>query len=213
MNTNKHTRHTNWLKLGFLTGLLVLLGGCSQTPKKVESQIDYAKYSQQVEPLASELGEKEEYQFALDLARLELNRQRYERAEFLLKKLRKAESQDIRLYRLLGKVYEAQQKNELALIAWQEAAKLPDKTLDDESELARLSLVEGQYADAEKLYQDWLKRPEMTVQVSALNNLGFSALLQKNYLEAQRYFEDALQKDPLNTKALNNLKLVKTLVN
>ncbi|MDX1347251.1 MAG: tetratricopeptide repeat protein [Thiomicrorhabdus chilensis] len=213
MNINKHVRHKNWLKFSLLTGLLVLLGGCSQAPKKVESQIDYAKYSQQVEPLASELGEKEEYEFALDLARLEVNRKRYERAEFLLKKLRKAESQDIRLYRLLGKVYEAQQKNQLALIAWQEAAKLPDKTLDDESELARLSLVEGRYDDAESLYRDWLKRPEMTVQVSALNNLGFSALLQKNYLDAQGYFEEALQKDPLNTKALNNLKLVKTLVN
>lgn len=213
MNIDVLGHHDLSVKAVLMAVLLVLLSGCSQMPKKPVSQIDYAKYSQQVKPLATELGEKEEYQFALDLARLEVDRKRYQRAEMLLQKLRKAESKDIRLYRLLGQVYEAQQKNDRALIAWQEANKLADKTLDDESEMARLSLVEGQYSIAENVYQGWLKKQDATLHVSALNNLGFSALLQKRYVQAQNYFEQALQQDPLNGKALNNLKLVKTLVN
>ncbi|WP_373020460.1 tetratricopeptide repeat protein [Thiomicrorhabdus sp.] len=213
MNIDVLGHHDLSVKAVLMAVLLVLLSGCSQMPKKPVSQIDYAKYSQQVKPLATELGEKEEYQFALDLARLEVDRKRYQRAEMLLQKLRKAESKDIRLYRLLGQVYEAQKKNDRALIAWQEANKLADKTLDDESEMARLSLVEGQYSIAENVYQGWLKKQDATLHVSALNNLGFSALLQKRYVQAQNYFEQALQQDPLNGKALNNLKLVKTLVN
>ncbi len=52
----------------------------------------------------------------------------------------------------------------------------------------------------------------MSLHVTALNNLGFSALLQKQYVAAHHFFEQALLKDPLNSKALNNLKLVKTLM-
>ncbi|MDG6774904.1 tetratricopeptide repeat protein [Thiomicrorhabdus sp. ZW0627] len=212
MNSKLIQQLKTWVRVGFLTGLLGTVSACSQIPNKMSSQIDYAKYSQKEKPLATQLNDKEEYEFVMDLARLELNRKRYERAESLLQKLRKEEVKDIRLYRLLGQVYEARHKTQMALIAWQEANKLTDKTLDDESELARMSLVEGHYSVAETVYQGWLKKSEGAVQVSALNNLGFSSLLQKRYTQAQSYFEQALKKDPLNSKALNNLKLVKTLV-
>ncbi|MEA3405188.1 MAG: tetratricopeptide repeat protein [Pseudomonadota bacterium] len=56
------------------------------------------------------MSSKDEYEFALDLAGLELNRQRYERAEGLLQKLRKIDREDTRVYRLLAQVYEAQKK-------------------------------------------------------------------------------------------------------
>ncbi len=195
-----------------LASLLSSLVGCSQLSSKPENQIDYAKYSQQVEPLSTELGKEEEYEFALDLAKLEIERHRYDRAEVLLQKLRKSKGGDIRLYRLLAKVYEAQQKNDLSLIAWQEVNKNSKATIDDESELARLSLIQSEYESAEGIYQAWLTHADRAVQVTALNNLGFSALLQKKYVDAQDLFEQALQKDPLNSKAINNLKLVKTLV-
>ncbi len=196
----------------FLACLLIPMVGCSQLFSKPENQIDYAKYSQQVEPLSAELGQKEEYEFALDLAKLQIERQHYERAEVLLQKLRKAQSDDIRLYRLLAQVYEAQQKNDLSLIAWQEVNKNSKVSIDDQFELARLSLIQGEYAAAESIYQAWLTHEDRTIQVTALNNLGFSALLQKKYMDAQDLFEQALRKDPLNSKAINNLKLVKTLV-
>jgi hypothetical protein len=72
-----------------LACLLIPMVGCSQLFSKPENQIDYAKYSQQVEPLSAELGQKEEYEFALDLAKLQIERQHYERAEVLLQKTRR----------------------------------------------------------------------------------------------------------------------------
>lgn len=195
-----------------LVSVLAFVSGCSQTPQK-SNQIDYSKYAQTIEPLETELGEEKEYEFALDLANLVVERKRYVRAEQLLMQLRRENPHDIRVYRLLTKVYEAQSKSELALVAAQEANKLNTKTIDDEAELARLALMQEKFGLADKTYRAWLKSPESVIQVSALNNLGFSALLQKKYGNAQRYFEQALKKDPLNNKALNNLKLVKTLVN
>jgi Flp pilus assembly protein TadD len=213
--TKKHKRdlvNRHSIKIGMLAaGLVILLSGCVQMPSKPDNRIDYAKFSQQDAPLATELGEQEEYEFALDLARLQVERQRYDQAETLLQKLRRTRADDIRLYRLLGQVYEGQGKPDRALIAWQETKALSGRTVDDEAQLARLALMNEQFAEAETIYQAWLKSTERTQQVSALNNLGFSALLQRQYTQAQTYFEQALTKDPLNNKALNNLKLLKTL--
>jgi Tfp pilus assembly protein PilF len=200
------------LKFFVSVSLLTPLAGCSQLSTKTDNKVDYVKYSQQSEPLSSELGQKEEYEFALDLARLDVERERYDHAEVLLQKLRKAKGDDIRLYRLLAQIYEAQQKNELCLVAWQEVNKRAEATIDDESELARLFLMQSEYASAETIYQAWLNHSDTGMQVTALNNLGFSALLQKKYTDAENFFLQALQKDPLNSKAINNLKLVKTLV-
>jgi Tfp pilus assembly protein PilF len=200
------------LKCILLVSILTPLIGCSQLATKKDNKIDYSKYSQQSEPLSSELGQKEEYEFALDLARLDIERKRFDNAEVLLQKLRKAKGDDIRLYRLLAQVYEAQQKNDLSLVAWQEVNKRAEATIDDESELARLFLMHSEYTPAETIYQVWLNQSDKTLQVTALNNLGFSALLQKKYTNAENFFLQALQIDPLNSKAINNLKLVKTLV-
>ena len=199
------------VRLFFVAILGALVMGCVSTPSK-NSDIDYAKYSESRDSLASELGDKEEYEFALDLAQMAVERKHYDRAEVLLQKLRKVNQQDVRSYRLLAKIYEAQNKIQYAHVSMQEAIKQLSKTVDDESEFARLSLMLSDYASAEAIYQAWLLSNEASRQISALNNLGFSQLLQKNYPLAQTYFEQALQKDPLNSKARNNLQLLKTLV-
>ncbi|MDG6779041.1 tetratricopeptide repeat protein [Thiomicrorhabdus sp. zzn3] len=190
---------------------MLLLSACSTATTKVQSQIDYAKFSKQEAPLATELGEQEEYEFALDLARFQVEHQRYAQAEPLLQKLRRERSNDLRVYRLLAKVYEGQKKLDRALVAWREANKISGHSLSDESELARLALIMEHYQEAERIYQSWLARSDVTTQVSALNNLGFSALLQKDFMGAKRFFEQALQQDPLNSKASNNLKLLQNL--
>jgi len=207
LNWNDHV-----LKAGLLVLALAFISGCSQTPSKPELANKAALQQPQTPPLASNLSQKEEYEFALDLAGLELKRQRYARAEGLLQKLRKIDREDVRIYRLLAQVYEAQQKPDMALIAWQQVNKSADKSKNDEGELARLALMNEQYELAQKIYQAWLESDDILRQVSALNNLGFSSVLQKQYQQAQVFFEKALELDPLNTKALNNLKLVKTLV-
>lgn len=200
-----------FLRLAILPGLVVLLVGCSSTNSKVENSVDYSKYSKQVEPLATELNDQDEYEFALDLASLAIERKQYSRAEGILQKARKVHHQDIRTYRMLAKVYEAQGKTNYALVAMQEANKQVTKTVEDESELGRLALMQDEFALAEEIYQAWLTSNDVGRQVSALNNLGFCDLLQKKYVSAKSYFEQALQKDPLNTKARNNLQLLKTL--
>ncbi|MBD3754299.1 MAG: tetratricopeptide repeat protein [Gammaproteobacteria bacterium] len=203
---------TKLLKGLLVSGLLILLSACSQTPNK--PQIDYSKFSQsQTAPLATELDAKDEYEFALDLARLQVERKRYMAAENLLQKLRRERQDDIRLYRMLGQVYEAQNKTEMARVAWQSAVKQGDKTIDDESELARLYLMEGNYPAAEAIYQSWSSNESKTTRVSGFNNLGFSQLLQKQYAQAKAYFQEALMIDPLNRKARDNLQLLNALMN
>lgn len=187
------------------TGLI----GCVGNTSKVKSQIDYAKFSQQQMPLSNDLSEEDEYQFALDLARFQVKHQKYREAEVLLQRLRKVKSQEIDIYRLLAKSYEGQQQSETALVAWKQAVKLPNASVDDEAELARLAIMLSEYALAESVYQGWLKSKNISTRVSGLNNLGFSALLQKDVSLARSYFQSALQEDPLNSKAMNNLKLIK----
>ncbi|WP_321325655.1 hypothetical protein [Thiomicrorhabdus sp.] len=191
---------------------ITLLGGCSQTPTKLADLQKQAYQQPKTEPLATNLNDKDEYEFALDLVGLEIKRQHYSRAEVLLQKLRKIDRTDVRIYRLLGQVYEAQNKLDLALIAWKEVNKSNDKTTKDEAQLGRLALMENQFKLAESIYQAWLNSDKEVVQVSGLNNLGFSAMLQKKNARAKTYFLQALQKDPLNSKAMNNLKLLDTLV-
>jgi len=174
-----------YFRTGLMALILTLLMGCSQTPNKPELAIKAPLQSSQTPPLASNLSQKEEYEFALDLARLELKRQRYSRAEVLLQKLRKIDREDVRVYRLLAQVYEAQQKPDMALIAWQQVNKSKEKSKSDEAELARLALMNGQFELAESLYQAWLKSDDIIQQVSELNNLGFSAVLQKQYVKAK----------------------------
>ena len=205
-------RQSRWLKLSLVALLSAMVTGCSQSPTKL-SQLENKAFEQpQTPPLASNLNAQEEYEFALDLAEWEINRQRYERAETLLQKLRKAQYDDLRLYRMLAKVYEGQQKNALALVAWLHVNKSNDRLVSDEAELARLALIQEEFDIAEPIYQAWLSSDKISQQVSGLNNLGFAAILQNDYSQAKVYFKQALGKDPLNTKASNNLALVNTLI-
>jgi len=202
------------IRAGLLSLACLFLSACGQMQTKSEDPVQQALKEQatQSPALASDLSLKEEYEFALDLAGLELNRKRYSRAEGLLQKLRKIDRDDVRVYRMLAQVYEAQQKPNMALVAWEQVNKSSDKTISDEAELARLALMNEAFELAEGIYKSWLESDVLMQKISALNNLGFSAILQKRYVEAQRFFEQALNIDPLNTKALNNLKLVKTLI-
>lgn len=197
------------LKVLSLSLLLVWgVTGCVGNTTKVQSQIDYAKFSQQGVPLSTDLSEEDEYQFALDLARFQVKHQKYSQAEDLLQRLRKVKPEDIAVYRLLANAYEGLKQPETALIAWQQVVKLPDSTIDDESEYARVAIMLSHYDLAEETYKKWVTSEVKSTRVSGLNNLGFSALLQKDLVDAKAFFKRALQEDPLNSKAMNNLKLI-----
>lgn len=195
---------------GLLWVLAVSISGCTTVANKPGSA-SFPSYKDASEPLVTSLDEKAEYELMLDLAVMEIKQQRYDRAEGLLQKLRKINHQDIEVYRMLAKVYEGQEKRHLALLAWRQIIQMPNHSIEDESEYARMALAEDQFALAEAIYQQWLQSDSLVRRVSALNNLGFSRLLQKDFASAKSYFNQALQLDPLNSKALNNLILVDAL--
>ncbi|BBN58931.1 tetratricopeptide repeat protein [Hydrogenovibrio marinus] len=190
----------------------VWLAGCTSSPamptknKPSEVPID------QVEPLASNLTEDDEYKFGLDLVALEIRNKQFDQADRLLGKLKKYKSDDIRVYRLYTRYYEAKKNYDMAFVSSQQALKQSGVTQKDEEKFARYALMTNHYVEADKTYQKWLYNADSTtMEVIALNNLGFSSLLQKHYKKARGYFERAIQKDPLNEKARNNLKLIQTV--
>lgn len=198
-------------KLIVSAALVLMVSACTQVKTKpVDSSMD--RPSELEKGLTETLNPEQEYKLALDLAELDVKRNNFERATSILDKLRKESPKDVRPYRLLAKIFEKQGKIDLALVSLQEINKLHSHTLDDESELARLALMKQNYVLAEKVYRGWLISTEVSVNVSALNNLGFAALLQKRYADANVYFNRALVLDPLNSRALNNLALVTTLL-
>lgn len=211
MNKYRTIRSLKMAKSFIALGLLFGLVGCSQTPNKINVVEKNTIQMESAPALATELTSEDEYEFALDIARLEYSKKNFDKAETLLHKLRKFNRQDTRVYRLLAKVYEASNRQELALTAWQEVNRMSDKLTSDEAELARLALMQDQYDLAKPIYKAWLDSAELSTQISALNNLGFVALLEGDYKQAQDYLQTALKKDPLNSKALNNLKLVNKL--
>lgn len=195
-----------------IAGFLVLLSGCSSEPKKLSDEMKSSVPMEQVQPLAKDLTEEDEYEFALDLARLNIEREHYEKAYSLLKKLKQFKPEDIRIYRLLSTYYEKQGDLKMAFISSQQTLKSAGKTIQDEQVYARYALLNENYKEADKIYQAWLKRTHsQAVTVIAFNNLGFSALLQKDFDKAQTYFLKALKLDPLNEKARNNLKLIQSI--
>jgi Tfp pilus assembly protein PilF len=192
--------------IGFI---FVWVTGCSSSPsmpaksKTSEIPID------QTEPLATDLTEDDEYKFGLDLASLEIHNKQFDRADRLLNKLKKYKPDDVQVYRLYTDYYEAKQNLDMAYVSSKQAIKQSGKNRRDEARFAKFALMTDHYSEAENIYQQWLDDANSSVlEVIALNNLGFSALLQKHYKKAKGYFEQAIQKDPLNEKARNNLKLI-----
>ncbi|CAN8140458.1 conserved exported hypothetical protein [uncultured Thiomicrorhabdus sp.] len=192
----------------FVVSVSLLLGACTVTETKSSASMTGPSPDA---PLATQVDPQGQYKLLLDLAVMELKQKRYQQAEPMLQKLRKLNRSDIQVYRMLAQAYEGQQKQHLALLAWQQISQFEDHTIDDESEYARLALVEDQYQIAEHIYQQWLDSENVNHRLSALNNLGFSCLLQKDFPRARQYFQQALKIDPLNSKALNNLILVDAL--
>ena len=76
---------------------------------------------------------------------------------------------------------------------------------DDERKLNALGLLyvrAGMYADAISVFE----RAALHGSVSAMNNLGNIAMLQKRYADAQNWYRQALLRDPANTAAQRGLE-------
>ncbi|WP_024850514.1 tetratricopeptide repeat protein [Hydrogenovibrio kuenenii] len=201
-----------YLKGGLLTTIVLMVVGCTSSPAIPDKSHPNEIPVDQVEPLASNLTQDDEYKFGLDLVALEIRNKQFGRADRLLGKLKKYKPDDIRVYRLYTDYYEAKQDYAMAFVSSEQVLKKSGVNSKDEDRHAKYALMTDHYAEADKIYQHWLDDADSTsVEVIALNNLGFSALLQKHYRKAKDYFQKAINKDPLNEKARNNLKLIQTV--
>lgn len=77
-------------------------------------------------------------------------------------------------------------------------------TADTYNQLGIVYVRAGMYKEAAEVYQ----RSAALGNVTAMNNLGNIASLQKNYLEAKKWYERALATDPNNASARKNLERV-----
>ncbi|HEY9018769.1 tetratricopeptide repeat protein [Thiomicrospira sp.] len=192
------------IKQVVLLGLYALIfSGCATTQQPLQSNP-----SEDSKPLADSLTEQAQFDFALDMVRLQMDRSEWDQAEKLLLKLRRSHADEPEVFRLLGRVYEAKQQLELAYITREQLLKLEDKTRADEADFARTAIQLERYQAADAVYQAWLLDTQSHVKVAGLNNLGFSALLQGELTQAKTYFNQALELDPLNQKSRNNLALL-----
>lgn len=200
----------NSLKTFCLFLLVAFSSACTTEPKKVDYREKNTVALEKVEPLANELDEQQEFDFALDVVSLELKNKRFDKAYRLLTKLKKNQPNDIRVYRNYVRYYQLIDDTEMAYLSARTALTKSGATQKDEDIFAKLALMTENYVEAEDIYQNWLDdTQDEQVEVIAMNNLGFSALLQKDFDRAKGYFNQALVKDPLNEKARNNLQLIK----
>ncbi len=150
--------------------------------------------------------------FLKDYAALLLSRGDYDEAGRILETLRRSHPDDLEVTRQLAEVYEKNDQLELALLAWERVhGRSGDRR--DAAEYARVALLNEQFEPAEAVFQGWLDEasPGSPDALMALNNLGYSRLLQGDYAQAEAYFEQVLAADPLHTRARANLEWLRRL--
>ena len=86
----------------------------------------------------------------------------------------------------------------------QNMIKSGGENADNYNQLGMLYVRAGMYKEATQVYT---KSANMG-NVTAMNNLGNIASLHKNYLEAKKWYERAIQKDPDNESAKKNLERI-----
>ena len=187
-----------------LLGALLLLAGCATSGGPVADPTAPATGS----ALKTQLDPVEQARFLEDYARLLLDTGRQAEAENLLEALHRNQPDDPETLRLLARAYEADGRPNLALLAWEQLTRHSTATADT-AEYARLALLNGRFAQADAVYRGWLEQPgaNTALQVAALNNLGYSKLLQGEAVVARTHFEQALRLDPLDRRARGNLAL------
>ncbi len=201
----------------YTTALLVgclLLGGCATRGGPLPANPAPASAGSGVVanatglPLKTRLSQGEQTRFLQDYAELLLANGRHSEAQNLLETLHRSHPDERQPLRLLAYAYEAEGRPGLALLAWERLLQ-QSSAAGDEAEYARLALLNRHFARAEQVYHGWLLRPTapLPLRVTALNNLGYSRLLQGDAASARHHFEQALQLDPLDRRARGNLAL------
>jgi serine/threonine protein kinase len=99
-------------------------------------------------------------------------------------------------YYRLGSFYDDEGKEELAQKQYEIAIKLNKNAVVAINNLSRLKNLEKDYEQAAKLALEGLsKTKEPKTQATLYKNLGWARLMQKNYTEAEKYLEKAIDLD------------------
>jgi Flp pilus assembly protein TadD len=185
--------------------MLPALAGCAAQPTP-DAAADVA-------PLQGRLDEADQAAFARDYARLLGSAGRSGEALRILESLRKEQPDDADTLRLLARSYEQAGNLPMALVAWDELRSRNLAERRDVAEYARVALLNERFELADGIYREWLASaaPRSREAVMALNNLGYSQLLQGRPEEAARLLQQAVLMDPLHTRARSNLALARRL--
>ncbi len=165
-------------------------------------------------PLKTELNEQEQQAFVLDYAQLLISSGHHGEARKLLEQLRGSDPGNPQVLELLARVYEQEGKSGMALVAWQQVQRTRPDNRADAAELARVALMNERYDIADAVFRRWLAEaaPGSRERVAALNNLGYSELLQGKFERAIYHLQEALELDPLNRRVRSNLALAYELI-
>ena len=195
-------RATRALRLGPAIAAFILATGCANLDTAPET-------APLEEGIKTRLEPAEQRRFLHDYARLLIRLERFDQAEDLLDSLRQHGPGSKETLGLLARVYERQERQELALMARRAIHERRPDDLSAAGRYARTALRCGRYDEAEAIFDGWLEAaaPGSPKAISALNNLGYSALLQGEHGRAVKLLKRALAADPLNRRARANLAL------
>tara|TARA_A100001011_G_C14299247_1_gene839977 strand:+ start:1279 stop:1806 length:528 start_codon:yes stop_codon:yes gene_type:complete len=126
-----------------------------------------------------------------------------------LDQLNKFKNEDSNVFYLRGSIYLTLKKIDLAEENLKSAAKLDNTNPSIFHNLAVLYISKG---DKEAAKLNYLKAININNNITSLCELASLYVEEKNYNDAQKYFETALQHDPNHKKAnlgLGNLYMIK----
>lgn len=191
----------------FTVSVAIAFSGCASINSVNSADKPHAdKYA--LPPLKTHLTLTERQAMAMDLAALYLNYGELKKTKILLDALRRAKPYHPRVLRLLAGYYIKSGDPQMAMKVLQLMMQKKLAKERDESLLAHLALQNGQTELAQGIFKKWTRQCTGQSCARAWNNLGWSLFVAGDYTTAKAAFERALSFDPLNEKALNNLKLV-----
>lgn len=187
-----------------LLAVTLALGGCAMQPTSPSGE---------EKQLQTRLEGDEQKSFLRDYARLLSESGNHAEAARILEELRREDPSDLAITRQIADVYERAGQLELALLAWEGIYRGKGDPLQDGAEFARVALLNRRYGLAREVYHDWLDAAgeNSSRRITAMNNLGYSYLLERDMSNARYWFERALAIDPLHGRARANLELLRRL--
>jgi Tfp pilus assembly protein PilF len=188
-----------------LLAATLALGGCA---------MQQASPSGEEKQLQTRLEGDEQKSFLRDYARLLSESGNHAEAARILEELRREDPANLAITRQIADVYERAGQLELALLAWEGIYRgKKGDPLQDGAEFSRVALLNRRYGLAREVYHDWLAvaGENSSLRITAMNNLGYSYLLERDMSNARYWFERALALDPLHGRSRANLELLRRL--